>query len=59
MSAGKARLHRQRKNSGTAGKAVPQGLKPDIFSVIYGPTKEAAEKLWLLKGTGFSPYVTD
>jgi len=22
-----------------------QGLKPDIFSIVYGPTKEAAEKV--------------
>ena len=20
-------------------KAVPQGLKPDVFSILYGPTK--------------------
>jgi hypothetical protein len=30
---------------------VPQGLKPEVFSIIYGPTKEAAEKLDR-KGTG-------
>jgi hypothetical protein len=23
----------------TIGKDVPQGLKPDVFSAIYGPTK--------------------
>jgi hypothetical protein len=28
-----------------------------MFFSLYGPTKEAAEKLLLLKGTGFSPYV--
>jgi hypothetical protein len=31
-----------RKNSLLGGKAVPQGLKPDIFSIIYGPTKVVA-----------------
>ena len=32
-------LNRLRKNSGPEKKDVPQGLKPDIFSSIYGPTK--------------------
>jgi len=22
-----------------ASKSVPQGLKPDVFSIVYGPTK--------------------
>jgi hypothetical protein len=26
-------------NSAPGGKATPQGLKPDVFSIIYGPTK--------------------
>jgi hypothetical protein len=30
------RLHRLRKNSGPGRKDVPQGLKPDVFSIIYG-----------------------
>jgi hypothetical protein len=33
------RLNRLRKNSGAGRKDVPQGLKPDVFSIIYGPTK--------------------
>jgi hypothetical protein len=32
-------LNRLRKNAGPGRKDVPQGLKPDVFSVIYGPTK--------------------
>ena len=38
---GRARrgLNRLRKNSAPARKAMPQGLKPDIFSTIYGTTK--------------------
>jgi hypothetical protein len=38
-------------------KSSPQGLKPDIFSIVYGTTKEAAEKLLFLKGTAFRPYI--
>jgi hypothetical protein len=34
-----ARLNRLRKNSGWDRKDVPQGLKPDVFSILYGPTK--------------------
>jgi hypothetical protein len=38
-----AGLHRLRKNSGPGKKDVPQGYlrgsKPDVFSIIYGPTK--------------------
>ena len=34
-----ARLNRLRKNSGPGRKDVPQGLKPDVFSIIYGTTK--------------------
>jgi hypothetical protein len=30
---------RLRKNSGPGMKEVPQGLKPDGFSIVYGPTK--------------------
>jgi hypothetical protein len=26
-------------NSGPGRKDVPQGLKPNVFSIIYGPTK--------------------
>jgi hypothetical protein len=33
------RLNRLRKNAGPGRKDVPQGLKPDVFSIIYGPTK--------------------
>ena len=32
-------LNRLRKMAGADRKDVPQGLKPDVFSVIYGPTK--------------------
>jgi len=32
-------LYRLRKNSGPDRKDVPQGLKPDVFSIIYGTTK--------------------
>jgi hypothetical protein len=32
-------LNRLRKNSGPGRKDVPQGLKPDVFSAICGPTK--------------------
>ena len=32
-------LNRLRKNSGPDRKDVPQGLKPDVFSIIYGTTK--------------------
>ena len=28
-------------------KEGPQGLKPDVFSTIYGPTLKSAEKLAL------------
>jgi hypothetical protein len=35
-----------------------QGLKPDVFSIVYGPTKQLAEKPVLLKGTAFRPYIT-
>jgi hypothetical protein len=33
------RSSRLRKNSAPGRKARPQGLKPDVFSIIYGPTK--------------------
>jgi hypothetical protein len=26
-------------NSRSGKKDVPQGLKPDVFSIVYGPTK--------------------
>jgi hypothetical protein len=29
------------KNSGPGKKDVPQGLKPNVFSILYGPTKVA------------------
>jgi hypothetical protein len=32
-------LNRLRKNSRPGRKDVPQGLKPDVFSIIYGTTK--------------------
>ena len=32
-------LKRLRKKSAPDRKAKPQGLKPDVFSIIYGPTK--------------------
>jgi hypothetical protein len=32
-------LNKLRKNSGPGRKDVPQGLKPDVFSIIYGTTK--------------------
>jgi hypothetical protein len=32
-------LNRLRKNSRSGRKDVPQGLKPDVFSIIYGTTK--------------------
>ena len=32
-------LNRLRKNSGPDRKDVPQGLKPDVFSFMCGPTK--------------------
>jgi hypothetical protein len=25
--------------AGSGEKGVPQGLKPDVFSIVYGPTK--------------------
>jgi hypothetical protein len=28
-----------RKKSAFGRKAIPQGLKPNLFSIIYGPTK--------------------
>jgi hypothetical protein len=31
--------NRPRKKSGPGRKDVPQGLKPDVFSIIYDPTK--------------------
>jgi hypothetical protein len=34
-----------RKNSESDRKAIPQGLKPDVFSVAYGTTEQGAEKL--------------
>ena len=34
-----ARLKRLRKNSPLGRKAVPQGLKPSVFSITYGTTK--------------------
>jgi hypothetical protein len=34
-----ARLKRLRKKSPPDGEATPQGLKPDVFSIVYGPTK--------------------
>jgi hypothetical protein len=27
------------KNSAPGGKGKPQGLKPVVFSIVYGPTK--------------------
>jgi hypothetical protein len=30
---------RLQQKSGRAGNAVPQGLKPNVFSSIHGPTK--------------------
>ncbi len=30
-----------------------------ISCVVYGPTKQLAEKLWPLKGTSFSSYVSN
>jgi hypothetical protein len=33
------RLNRLRQNSRSVGKGVPQGLKPDLFSILYGTTK--------------------
>ena len=33
------RLNRLRKNLGRDRKDVPQGLKPNVFSIHYGPTK--------------------
>jgi hypothetical protein len=46
---GYVRLSRLRKNWDRAGKTYPfdklragsQGLKPDVFSILYGPTKVA------------------
>jgi hypothetical protein len=32
-------LHRLGKKAAPGRKAIPQGLKPDVFSIIYGPTK--------------------
>jgi hypothetical protein len=32
-------LNRLRKNSASGRKATPQGLKPVVFSIVYGPTK--------------------
>jgi hypothetical protein len=32
-------LNRMRKKLGPGKKSVPQGLKPDVFSIVYGPTK--------------------
>jgi hypothetical protein len=32
-------LNRLPKNSGPGRKDVPQGLKPDVFFIVYGPTK--------------------
>jgi len=34
-----ARLKGVRKKSVPGSKAITQGLKPDVFSVVYGPTK--------------------
>ena len=31
--------------------------RPHVFSIVYGPSQQAAEKLMLLKGTAFRPYV--
>jgi hypothetical protein len=36
---GPTRLKRLRKNPRSGKKDVPQGLKADVFSVVYGPTK--------------------
>jgi hypothetical protein len=33
------RENRLRKNAGPGRKHVPQGLKPNVFSILYGPTK--------------------
>jgi hypothetical protein len=38
-------LYRLPKKSVPGRKAIPQGLKPNVFAIIYGPTKEAAEKV--------------
>jgi hypothetical protein len=32
-------LNRLRKNPRSGKKDVPQGLKADVFSIVYGPTK--------------------
>jgi hypothetical protein len=34
-----ARLKRLRKKPAPGRKTKPQGLKPEVFSIIYGPTK--------------------
>ena len=35
----KAMALKLRKKFASDRKAKPQGLKPDVFSIIYGPTK--------------------
>jgi len=32
-------LDRLREKSRSAKRDIPQGLKPDVFSIVYGPTK--------------------
>jgi hypothetical protein len=32
-------LNSLRKKSARAGQQIPQGLKPVVFSIVYGPTK--------------------
>jgi hypothetical protein len=40
-------------------KSLPQGLKATELARLVSGLDKAAEKLWSLKGTGFSPYVSD
>jgi hypothetical protein len=44
--------------AGAAWKSVPSGVEALVAVAFYGTAKELAEKLILLKGTGFSPYVS-
>jgi hypothetical protein len=39
-----------RKKSRSDKKETPQGLKPDVFSILYGPTKSRA----LIQNKSFS-----
>jgi hypothetical protein len=45
-------------SDGAASLCQP-GTLVRLVGLCQPRTLEAAEKLWLLKGTGFSPYVTD